>query len=62
MQAEPKTLELPSSFQGHVTYQVVEKIDYDEVSKLLEKVRQYLGQADDNLDLECGQVFQEDAL
>ena len=40
VQAEPKTLELPSSFQGHITYQVVDSIDYEEVSKLLEKVSQ----------------------
>ena len=58
MQAEPKTLELPSSFQGHITYQVVDTIDYEEVSKLLEKVRQYSGQTQGNLHLECGQVLQ----
>jgi len=36
--AEPKVLQLPPDLQGHITYQVVDSIDSEDVSELLAKV------------------------
>jgi GNAT superfamily N-acetyltransferase len=36
--SDGKTLELPANIGGHVTYQLVDSIDYEQVSELLAKV------------------------